>query len=228
MLQHGPAAALLLGLLGAPGVLAADDTVLQRARDLHAHIQSGNFSTEAEFRAHHSAAEIAAFDAIRKAAREASSRSAGAALLKDLKDDVHSCNNANPCTVTCSPCYHNWDYIVVNTTHLNSNSIINLNVENGNANVQLGPDTGHYWGGCCGQDQPADQDCNWDSVTGVKYGGTCKGQQYTQVRMWNNNYIEDEILTCSSSTTGLVPGLTNNKHGIGPGQCVMALTGRGA
>ena len=150
-------------------------------------IQSHNYKTEAAFLANHTSEQIAEYDQIRLAAKVAS-------LHNPIKDPVfHSCNNGNPCSLSMTPCYDNWDYIIVNTTHVNSNSIINVNIVNGNANILIGPDTSTYWAGCCGQNNPADQDCTWNSVSGVKYGGTCKDQPYTVVMTWNNNYVESEL-----------------------------------
>jgi hypothetical protein len=156
------------------------------------------YTRDADFLSNHSKAEIGQVDTVRAAAKAISSRlrlsasnATAATTQLGLKDDYHGCNNANPCSITCSPCYSNWDYILVDTPTLSSNSTINVDVTNGNANRCFGPASHYYWEGCCGPDKTSD--CSWKGVTGNKYQGSCKGQGATYVSLWNNNYVEQEI-----------------------------------
>ena len=193
--RRPPPAMLSFALLAASVVAAAAISSADPHRRL--------YTTEAEFLSNHTAHEVQAIDARREIAKrrwqyhDASDRAR-------LKDVAHFCTSSNPCTITTSPCYVNWDYVVVNTTFVNATSIINIAIANGNADVAIGPLPEASFSSCCGPDGATD--CQWYGVTGTKYGGTCTSQGlYTVVSLWNHNYVESEYVT-----------LTFN-DGVGPG-----------
>jgi hypothetical protein len=121
-------------------------------------------------------------------------------MLRQPKRDVaHYCHGANPCNIETTPCYVNWDYLVLSTQYVNGAATFNLNIANGNADILVGPQSGHYWEGCCGG-----ADCKYTKATSMRYEGGC-GNQTAVVSMWNHNYVEKEAFLFVFND-GLTPG----------------------
>jgi hypothetical protein len=159
------------------------------------------FKTEAEFLANHTDAQIEVFNGIRRAAK-LKVASARPGSVERIGDTIHKCYLANPCTLTVSASYTSYGYIVLQSKFVNSNSDVLMSIDNGDADVLVGPKNGEYWEGCCNGDN-----CKWDEVTGAHYRGTCTNQSFTAISFWNHNTVEDQTVHL----------IFNNGNGLGPG-----------
>ena len=112
-----------------------------------------------------------------------------------LRDVRHRCNYANPCTLSVSPSYKQWDYLVVNSTHggvsVNAGTTVNIVLANGNGDITIGPKSHTYWSNCCGSTGKGK--CVWKKTESQRYSGTC-GHGGMVISIWNHNIMLDLIV----------------------------------
>ena len=112
-----------------------------------------------------------------------------------LGDVRHTCGYANPCTMSVSPSYKQWDYLVVNSTHggtsVNAGTTVNMLLVNGDADITIGPRPHVYWSNCCGSTKKGK--CLWKDTESQRYSGSC-GHGGMVISVWNHNLVTDLIV----------------------------------
>mmetsp|Transcript_40874 Transcript_40874/g.80225 ORF Transcript_40874/g.80225 Transcript_40874/m.80225 type:complete len:237 (-) Transcript_40874:283-993(-) len=104
-----------------------------------------------------------------------------------LNSVKHSCDQQNPCTISISASYLNWDYI--DMFPLPCAVPVKIEVENGEGDLRIGSSPGEAFSSCC-----EGGSCDKGGITSYNFQPTCSGTKIL-VSFWNKNYLEDQTWT---------------------------------